>query len=33
MGISVNTRQAYSEIDEFLNIISAENRFFQSREG
>lgn len=26
MGISINTRQAYSEIDEFLNIISAENR-------
>lgn len=26
MAISINTRQAYSEVDEFLNIISAENR-------
>ncbi len=26
MGISINTRQTYSEVDEFLNIISAENR-------
>lgn len=26
MGISINTRQAYSEIDAFLNIISVENR-------
>ena len=26
MGISINTRQAYSEVDEFLNIISAENK-------
>lgn len=26
MGISINTRQAYSEVDEFLNVISAENR-------
>ena len=26
MGISINTRQAYSEVDEFLNIISRENR-------
>ena len=26
MGISINTRQAYSEIDEFLNIISVENK-------
>ena len=26
MVISINTRQAYSEVDEFLDIISAENR-------
>jgi len=26
MVISTNTRQAYSEVDEFLNIISAKNR-------
>lgn len=26
MGISISTRQAYSEVDEFLNIISGENR-------
>lgn len=26
MGISINTRQAYSEIDELLNIISVENK-------
>lgn len=26
MGIAISTKQAYSEVDEFLNIISAENR-------
>lgn len=26
MGISINTRQAYSEVDEFLELISKENR-------
>lgn len=26
MGISISTRQAYSEIDSFLNVISLENR-------
>ena len=26
MGISINTRQAYSEVDEFLELISDENR-------
>ena len=26
MGISINTRQAYSEIDEFLGLISSEHR-------
>ena len=26
MGISINTRQAYSEVDEFLNVIGAWNR-------
>lgn len=26
MGISINTRQAYSEVDEFLDVISAWNR-------
>ena len=26
MGVSINTRQAYSEVDEFLELISKENR-------
>lgn len=26
MGVSINTRQAYSEVDEFLGLISNENR-------
>lgn len=26
MGVSINTRQAYSEVDEFLGLISDENR-------
>ena len=26
MGISINTRQAYSEIDEFLMLLSVEQR-------
>lgn len=26
MGVSINTRQAYSEVDEFLELISVENR-------
>ena len=26
MGVSINTRQAYSEVDEFLELISNENR-------
>lgn len=26
MGVSINTRQAYSEVDEFLKLISKENR-------
>ena len=26
MGVSINTRQAYSEVDEFLGLISNEHR-------
>lgn len=26
MGVSINTRQAYSEVDEFLELISKDNR-------
>ncbi|MBE5805120.1 MAG: hypothetical protein E7313_00100 [Clostridiales bacterium] len=26
MGVSINTRQAYSEIDEFLGLLSSEQR-------
>lgn len=26
MGVSINTRQAYSEIDEFLELLSDEQR-------